>query len=231
MSSEPYETRWVEMRCERLDGWGAWSDEYEVQLVSAEGVVARYDREGRLIDPGERNYSKNDPSPLTEAEAWRSSESWQSVPDGTVSHSVPFSLGDCTCLACNQRAMFKGEKMDRDQVAQVAEMIGSSLMPDNSQWVNRFTIPSSSGSRVYTVAQRRNDGVWGCSCPSWINRRHCKHLVQILKQLAEVQAVVATDPAVLAMLASARTAYLDLDAIPTAQVRASIPTYRRQIDL
>lgn len=221
MSSDPYENRWVEVRRERLDGWDIWTED-EMVLVSAQGVVARYDREGRLIDPGERNYSKNDPI-VTEA--------WQSVPDGTVSHSVPFSLSDCTCLACNQRAMFKGEKMDRDQVAQVAEKIGSSLMPDNSQWVNRFTIPSSSGSRVYTVAQRRNDGVWGCSCPSWINRRHCKHLVQILKQLAEIQTVAATDPAVLAMLASARTAYLDLDAIPTAQVRASIPTYRRQIDL
>lgn len=219
MSSEPYENQWVELR--RGGGWDIWTED-EMVLVSAQGVVARYDREGRLIDPGERNYNKNDPI---------ATEAWQSVPDGTVSHSVPFSLGDCTCLACNQRAMFKGEKMDRDQVAQVAEKIGSSLMPDNSQWVNRFTIPSSSGSRVYTVAQRRNDGVWGCSCPSWINRRHCKHLVQILKQLAEIQTVAATDPAVLAMLASARTAYLDLDAIPTAQVRASIPTYRRQIDL
>jgi roadblock/LC7 domain-containing protein len=204
MSSGSYENQWV------VD---------EDILMSANGVVTRYTPDGRLIDPGERNYSKNDVD-----------YGW-SVPDGTVSHNVPFQLGPCGCIACNQPNILKGDPMDRNQVAQVAEAIGSSLMPDNSQWMNRFTIPSSSGSKVYTVAQRRSDGVWGCSCPAWINRRHCKHLVSILKQLAEVQLTAASDPAVLAMLASARTAYLDFEHVPLSKWAAPTPTYNRQIDL
>ena len=205
-----------------------WVDE-DILMMSDTGVIARYTPDGVLrytpdgvlIDPGERNYSKNDVD-----------YGW-SVPDGTVSHNVPFQLGPCGCIACNQPNVLKGDPMDRNQVAQVAEAIGSSLMPDNSQWMNRFTIPSSSGSKVYTVAQRRSDGVWGCSCPSWINRRHCKHLVSILKQLTEVQVAAATDPAVLAMLASARTAYLDLDepTVGSGRFMPKLPTYNRQIDL
>lgn len=69
-------------------------------------------------------------------------------------------------------------------VAGIAEKIGSSLMPDNAVWMNRFTVKSKSSSSVYTVAQRRTDGVWGCSCPGWKHYRHCKHLTDILGRLA-----------------------------------------------
>ena len=105
--------------------------------------------------------------------------------------------------------------VDRGQVARIAEQIGTTLMPDNAVWKNRFTVDSSSSSAVYTIAQRRTDGVWGCSCPAWRHRRKCKHLVDVLSRLAKVAATVQAglDADVLAMLKSARTAYLDLDAV------------------
>src|SRR5439155_17074694 len=53
---------------------------------------------------------------------------------------------------------------------------GAQLLPDNAQWTNRFQIRSESSSRLYTVAQRRSDGSWACSCMGWIRNRHCKHL-------------------------------------------------------
>jgi hypothetical protein len=100
----------------------------------------------------------------------------------------------------------------RAQVEAIAVQIGSSLMPDNAQWTNRFTVRSQSSSSLYTVAQRRTDGTWGCSCPGWRHHRRCKHLTDILRRLAALppQALAAVDPDVLAMLASARTAYLDI---------------------
>ena len=53
---------------------------------------------------------------------------------------------------------------------------GAVRLPDNEQWVNRFQIRSETSDRVYTVAQNRKKGHWGCSCPSWRTRRTCKHL-------------------------------------------------------
>lgn len=101
---------------------------------------------------------------------------------------------------------------DRTQVAKIAAQIGSHLMPDNDAWVNRFTVASASSSAIYTVAQRRTDGVWGCSCRGWIHHRKCKHVTDILRRLATLPASTRPLPAgVQQMLASARTAYLDLD--------------------
>lgn len=97
-------------------------------------------------------------------------------------------------------------------VANIAKKIGSSLMPDNDQWTNRFTVESSSSSRVYTVAQRRTDGTWGCSCPGWKHYRHCKHLTDILGRLSAIPTLsVHTETTelsnVMDILASARSAY------------------------
>jgi hypothetical protein len=118
---------------------------------------------------------------------------------------------------------------DRFQVEKIAEQIGSSLMPDNDKWTNRFTVKSQTSSSVYVVAQRRHDAVWGCSCRGWTmhvdpqGRRKCKHLTDILARLAALPAAQAKElaPAVVAMLASARTAYLDLEANPLAVQRPS----------
>jgi hypothetical protein len=89
-------------------------------------------------------------------------------------------------------------------------------MPDNDQWINRFTVPSTSKpGTVYVVAQRRTDKSWGCGCWSWKRRRRCKHLDRVLARLAKLaEQVREFDPAIVQMLASARTAYLDLDVKP-----------------
>jgi len=49
-------------------------------------------------------------------------------------------------------------------------------LPDNKQWTNRFEIRSQSSNRIYTVAQNKKRGHFGCSCPGWIYHRKCKHL-------------------------------------------------------
>lgn len=52
----------------------------------------------------------------------------------------------------------------------------SAALPDNDQWTNRFEIRSESSNRLYTIAQNKAKRHWGCSCPGWRTRRHCKHL-------------------------------------------------------
>jgi len=49
-------------------------------------------------------------------------------------------------------------------------------LPDNTQWTNRFNIQSETSDRVYVVAQNIKRRHWGCSCPAYRTRRHCKHL-------------------------------------------------------
>lgn len=108
----------------------------------------------------------------------------------------------------------------------VAAQIGSSIMPDNKVWHNRFTVESQTSSSVYTVAQRNTDDTWGCSCRGWIHHRRCKHLTDILSRLAALDAAeIYREPvdepgrneklnAVRQILSSARMAYLDLDVAP-----------------
>jgi len=99
----------------------------------------------------------------------------------------------------------------RTQVAEIAAQIGSSLMPDNAQWVNRFTVESiSTPGKYYTVAQRRGDASWGCSCWAWRRQRTCPHLHDILGRLARLEARPGLAPDIVTMLASARFAALDL---------------------
>ena len=122
---------------------------------------------------------------------------------------------------------------NRDQVAAIAAEIGSSLMSDTAQWRTRFTVKSTSGSAVYTVAQRRDDGVWGCSCRGWTHYRHCKHLTDILGRLSRAAEKARTDldASTLEMLRSARTAYLDLDGMTTTAVTSNRTTSVRHLDL
>jgi hypothetical protein len=104
-------------------------------------------------------------------------------------------------MATNQRA----------QVAEIAEQIGSALMPDNAQWTNRFVVRSHTSDALYNVAQRRSDGSWGCSCPGWRHHRTCKHLHDILGRLSRLEARPGLDTDIIAMLASARFAALQLE--------------------
>jgi len=127
------------------------------------------------------------------------------------------------------------------EAARVAAQIGSSLLPDNAQWINRFTVQSHTSNATYVVAQRRSDGVWGCGCKGWTHYRRCKHTADILRRLAAFaervdpptfrqpefvgdtrggfrqpadKAAPAFNPDTLAMLRSARVAFLDLETKP-----------------
>ena len=62
---------------------------------------------------------------------------------------------------------------------------GLDILPDTTQWINRFEIHSSSSNRVYVVAQRANKTEWGCSCPGWRIHRSCKHLKSIMPLIEE----------------------------------------------
>lgn len=132
----------------------------------------------------------------------------------------------------------------REQVEAIAAQIGSSLMPDNDKWTNRFKVESTSSSSMHTVAQLKQDygllpaGTWGCSCRGWTmhvdaqGRRKCRHLEPLLEKLAAVAATaqVELDAAVVQMLKSARTAYLDLGGGAAGAVKRRAGA-GRQIDL
>ena len=79
-------------------------------------------------------------------------------------------------------------KTKRANIEAVAAQIGGTLLTDNDKWFNRFQVKSASSKRLYVIAQRRTDNVWGCSCPGWINYRKCKHLTDVLGRLANVAA-------------------------------------------
>jgi hypothetical protein len=73
------------------------------------------------------------------------------------------------------------EQENEDSYAPHAIMVNGQhfegqMLPDNSQWTNRFYIKSESSGRLYTIAQNKSRRYWGCSCPGWISRRKCKHL-------------------------------------------------------
>lgn len=72
-------------------------------------------------------------------------------------------------------------------LALVAARTGGTLLPDNAQWTNRIEIRSETSSRLYTVAQRRSDGSWGCGCMGWKRYRRCKHLDAILPLIASAE--------------------------------------------
>lgn len=51
-----------------------------------------------------------------------------------------------------------------------------SRLPDNAVWENRFEVRSETSDRIYIIAQNKAKRHWGCSCPAYRTRRHCKHL-------------------------------------------------------
>ncbi len=121
-------------------------------------------------------------------------------------------------------------KDTRAAIVRVATQIGcSEMLPDNDQWINRFQIKSSSSSSIYTIAQRRSDKTWGCSCVGWRNHRKCKHLTDVLRRLAAVDVSAVADKAVVTMLASAKSAFLDL--YPEKDVVAAPTLKGRDLDL
>jgi len=61
----------------------------------------------------------------------------------------------------------------------VLSKLGKNKLPDNEQWINRHEIKSETSDRIYVVSQHKTKRHWGCSCPGWRTRRHCKHLMAI----------------------------------------------------
>jgi len=62
------------------------------------------------------------------------------------------------------------------QITKLKPPPGKPALEDNDQWTNRFEVRSASSGRVYIIAQNKQKGHFGCSCPSWRARRYCKHL-------------------------------------------------------
>jgi hypothetical protein len=56
--------------------------------------------------------------------------------------------------------------------------LGSKRLADNDQWKNRFEIRSATSTRIYIVAQNKQSGKFGCSCPGYLSNRKCKHLLE-----------------------------------------------------
>lgn len=76
-------------------------------------------------------------------------------------------------------------------LAEIAENIDGSLLPDNKTHENRIEIKSESSNRLYIVAQSKTSGEWQCSCPGWTHKkagkeRSCKHLNAMLPMLLSV---------------------------------------------
>jgi len=56
-------------------------------------------------------------------------------------------------------------------------------------WSRQWQVPSSDGSREYTVSADAS-GNWACSCPRWIYRRdtECKHIKAVkIMQSGEIR--------------------------------------------
>lgn len=65
--------------------------------------------------------------------------------------------------------------------------LAKEFLPDSHGWTNRFPIRSETSNRLYNIAQRKSDGVWGCSCMSWIRSRTCKHLRNLQPLIDKVE--------------------------------------------
>ena len=114
---------------------------------------------------------------------------------------------------------------ERSTVERIATQIGSTLLDDTDRWMNRFEIKSSSSDRRYVIAQQREDGVWGCSCPGWTHHRRCKHLTDVLGRLSKIADQYNHSD----MMRSARTAFLILD--EPKHVKKVAPAKGRVLDL
>lgn len=61
------------------------------------------------------------------------------------------------------------------------------ILPDNKQYKNRFEIKSETSNKLYTIAQRKTDNVWRCSCFGCIRYGKCKHLTTLEPLFKELQ--------------------------------------------
>lgn len=50
------------------------------------------------------------------------------------------------------------------------------FLPDNFRFKNRLEIKSAAPDGSYTVAQKKTDNTWACSCREWKDKCTCEHL-------------------------------------------------------
>lgn len=81
----------------------------------------------------------------------------------------------------------------KNEITKLLESKGLTVLEDNAQWKNRFEIESETSNRVYIVAQNKNSGDFGCSCPAWRTRRTCKHLNVIQPLLSQIKSKQLTN--------------------------------------
>ena len=65
----------------------------------------------------------------------------------------------------------------------IVERVGGVVLPDNQNYKNRFKIPNSDGTKMYTIAQTKLNGIWSCECLGFRRNRHCKHLNAMMPSL------------------------------------------------
>ena len=76
-------------------------------------------------------------------------------------------------------------------IEEIKNKLSPDVLDDNETHRHRFLINSETSDRIYVIAQKKNNGEWQCSCPSWIfgrkkGRKYCKHLSAMLTQLREI---------------------------------------------
>jgi hypothetical protein len=76
--------------------------------------------------------------------------------------------------------------VEKAVMVRIANRLGVTLLADNAQWTNRFNVRSESSNKLYTVAQRKSDGSWGCDCMGWKRHKKCKHLAAMMPALGGV---------------------------------------------
>jgi hypothetical protein len=57
-------------------------------------------------------------------------------------------------------------------------LFGATLNAPKDPWVERYSVPSDSSDKRYTVSKKA-DGTWGCACWPWKRTRtNCKHILR-----------------------------------------------------
>jgi hypothetical protein len=60
-----------------------------------------------------------------------------------------------------------------------AALLKATIAPPADRWIQRYSVPRSTGDGTWTVAQAKI-GTWGCSCPRWkFKREQCKHIQEV----------------------------------------------------
>lgn len=122
-----------------------------------------------LFPDEESEAPKSDVTPVNPAQATASSDDT----DGTEDWNEKGRREE------EQRERKERNKEAAGETALTIRVPHTALLPDNAAWTNRMQIKSESSDRMYTVAQSKSGGWWGCNCMGWIRHKNCKHLREL----------------------------------------------------